>query len=112
MFWAYAVLGVASVLVSLYFLNKGQAHFRQTLIVPVYFCVFSTLSVLSANLFYDEFADPEFRVAPYVVGLLALVGGVLLFSLPPSFEPRRALDNARRRLRGEAAGERAAASVK
>lgn len=87
-FWAYAVLCAVTTLMSLYFLNKGQAAFRQSLIIPVYFCIFSTFSVLSANLFYDEFADPDFNIPAYVIGLAFLVIGVLLFSVPASLSTR------------------------
>lgn len=93
-FWGHAALALVAALLSVYFLNKGQAYFRQTLIVPVYFCIFATLSVLSANLFYKEFLEDDFNIPAYVSGLVALGLGVILFSLPRTSRPDRAQDAA------------------
>lgn len=79
--WVLFIFVVCTLLVEVVFLNKALNIFNTSIITPIYFTSFTTMTIISSAVLYQGFPGTTVSIVNVVLGFFTIVAGVVLLQI-------------------------------
>lgn len=79
--WVLFIFVVCTLLVEIIFLNKALNIFNTSIITPIYFTSFTTMTIISSAVLYQGFPGTAVSIVNVVLGFFTIVAGVVLLQI-------------------------------
>jgi hypothetical protein len=80
-FWFLFVFVVVTLLIEINYLNKALELFNTSMVVPVYFCFFTTATMVTSFILYRGLHAPATNLVSMVLGFLVICVGITILQM-------------------------------
>ncbi|CCG80576.1 Putative uncharacterized protein [Taphrina deformans PYCC 5710] len=79
--WVLFIFVVCTLLVEILFLNKALNIFNTSIVTPIYFTYFTTMTMVSSAVLFQGFNGTATSIITVILGFLCIVAGVVLLQV-------------------------------